>query len=86
MISVGELKKNIRGISEKVLIQQLKQLEADALVLRDATENIPPVVHYSLTDAGLAFKPVLLAMAVWAIDETEMPVSKKPEDFPGDVL
>jgi len=69
-----------------VLIQQLKQLEADALVLRDATENIPPVVHYSLMDAELAFKPVLFAMAVWAIDETEMPVSKKPEDFPGDVL
>ncbi|WPQ62733.1 helix-turn-helix domain-containing protein [Chitinophaga sancti] len=78
-----ELKKNIPGISEKVLIQQLKQLETDELIVRDATQNIPPVVHYSLTPSGIALRPVLYAMAVWAIEETDMPVSKKLEDFPG---
>lgn len=78
-----ELRKAIPGISEKVLIQQLKQLETDALINRVATANVPPVVHYSLTDAGLALRPVLYAMAVWAIDETNMPVSKNLDDFPG---
>ena len=78
-----ELKKNIPGISEKVLIQQLKQLEADQLIIREATAAVPPVVHYSLTSSGMSLRPILFAMAVWAIEETDMPVSRSLEDFPG---
>lgn len=78
-----ELRKAMPGISEKVLIQQLKQLENDALINREATANVPPIVHYSLTPSGMALRPVLYAMAIWAIEETDMPVSKNLDDFPG---
>jgi DNA-binding HxlR family transcriptional regulator len=81
----GELKKAMPHITEKVLIQHLKQLEADQLVLREAMAVIPPHVTYSLTEAGLALRPVLYAMANWAIEDgrkMEEPLFKSLEDFP----
>ncbi len=70
----GELKRAISSITEKMLIQQLKELEADKLVMRDVKPVVPPHVTYSLTDAGKSLAPVLQAMAQWGItysaDET----------------
>jgi DNA-binding HxlR family transcriptional regulator len=65
------------AITEKVLIQQLKQLEADNLVIREAT---PPYVTYSLTDAGKKLQPVLYAMAVWAVEDSK--TDRDLRDFP----
>ena len=81
----GELKKAMPHITEKVLIQHLKQLEADDLILRKAMPVVPPHVTYSLTKAGLALRPVLYAMANWAIDDgrkNEEPLFKSLKDFP----
>lgn len=81
----GELKKAIPHITEKMLIQHLKQLETDSLVLREALPVVPPHVTYSLTAAGLALRPVLYAMANWAIDDgrkKKEPVFKSLKDFP----
>ncbi|WP_207429377.1 helix-turn-helix domain-containing protein [Pedobacter sp. SYSU D00535] len=64
----GELKRAMPHITEKMLIQHLRQLEADSLVSRKALPVVPPQVTYSLTEDGLALKPVLQAMANWAID------------------
>jgi DNA-binding HxlR family transcriptional regulator len=82
----SELKKAIPAITEKMLIQHLKQLEADNLVARKAKPVVPPYVTYSLTTSGLALKPVLYTMAVWAIEESGKNASifyKSLDDFPG---
>ena len=63
----SELKKLIPAITEKMLIQHLKQLENDNLVLRNAHPVIPPYVEYSLTEAGKELQPVLDAMVGWAL-------------------
>jgi DNA-binding HxlR family transcriptional regulator len=62
----SELKKLIPAITEKMLIQHLKQLEADNLVHRKALSVIPPFVEYSLTDSGKELRQVLDAMVGWA--------------------
>lgn len=63
----GELKKAIPAITEKMLIQHLKELEADQLVERIAKPVIPPHVEYKLTEAGLALGPVMNSMVEWAM-------------------
>lgn len=62
----SELKKAIPAITEKMLIQHLKQLEDDKLIQRKALPVIPPHVEYSLTKSGKALSPVLEAMTLWA--------------------
>ena len=62
----GELKKAIPGVTDKMLIQNLKELEADQLISRLARPFIPPHVEYSLTDCGQALSPVFVAMKDWA--------------------
>jgi DNA-binding HxlR family transcriptional regulator len=54
-------------ISEKMLIQQLRELEADNLVFRKVYPIVPPHVEYSLTQIGKEMNPVLEAMAEWGI-------------------
>ncbi len=61
----SELKKAIPAITEKMLIQHLKQLQADDLVLRKAEAVVPPVVIYRLSNSGQSLTPVLNAMAEW---------------------
>ncbi len=63
----NELKKAIPHISEKMLIQQLKELEKDALVDRIAMPVVPPHVEYSLTPTGKELKTLLNAMASWGL-------------------
>ena len=64
----SELRKAIPAVTEKVLIQHLKHLESDGLLERKAKPVVPPYVTYRLTASGLALKPVLDAMIVWAMD------------------
>lgn len=66
----SELRKVIPAITEKVLIQQLKQLEADKLIVRKARPVVPPYVTYRLTAMGKELVPVLRAMAFWAIKDS----------------
>jgi len=62
----GEIKKAIPAITEKMLIQHLKELEADGLINRVAKPVVPPHVEYSLTDCGQELAPVMAAMKDWA--------------------
>lgn len=61
----GELSKGIHGISQKMLTQQLRQLEEDRIILRKVYPEIPPKVEYSLTELGMTLKPILDAMSSW---------------------
>lgn len=60
-----ELEKRLTGVTQKMLTQQLRQLEADGLVLRTVFPEVPPHVEYSMTEYGRTLEPVLMAMADW---------------------
>ena len=66
----SELKKAIPMISEKMLIQHLRELETDRLIKREVYSQIPPKVEYSLTDIGKEMSPILCAMAEWGLKHT----------------
>ncbi|MBN9296348.1 MAG: helix-turn-helix transcriptional regulator [Filimonas sp.] len=81
----SELKKSIPTITEKVLIQHLKQLETDGLISRKSKPVVPPYVTYELTKQGKALRPVLLSMAEWAVangGKQSNQFSKQMKDFP----
>ncbi len=61
----GELKRLVTGITEKMLIQQLREMEADGLVRRQAYPEIPPRVEYSLTPMGISLKELLGPLCEW---------------------
>ena len=63
----GELRRWARGISEKMLAQTLRTLEADGLVLREQHPVVPPHVDYSLTDRGRELSALLLPLMEWII-------------------
>lgn len=61
----SELKKNLRKVTQKVLTEQLKQLEKDGLIVRTSIEGKILHVEYSLSDLGTSFIPVLESMYKW---------------------
>lgn len=61
----GELKRLSGGISEKVLIQQLKDLTADGIVLRHDYREVPPKVEYAITDFGRTLARALQPLCEW---------------------
>lgn len=61
----GELKKNIPPVSQKMLTQQLRELEADGIIKRKVYSEVPPRVEYSLTDRGITLKPILQDLYAW---------------------
>ncbi|MFB6366038.1 winged helix-turn-helix transcriptional regulator [Paenibacillus elgii] len=61
----SELQRNIHGISQKVLIQQLRELEKDGLVKRHVYQQMPPKVEYSLTEYGVTANKIVEVMCSW---------------------
>jgi DNA-binding HxlR family transcriptional regulator len=64
----GELRRKIDGISQKMLTQTLRSMEADGLVQRTVIDVIPPHVLYSLTPLGQTLSEPLVAICKWAMD------------------
>lgn len=67
----SELRKALSTVSHKILSNQLKQLEADELIMRTEYPQIPPKVEYSLTETGLSFIPFLQALRNWRHEHIE---------------
>ncbi len=61
----GELKRAIPAVTEKMLIQQLRELESDGLVHRESYHQVPPKVEYSLTDYGRTLEVALRPLGDW---------------------
>jgi len=64
----SELRKRLVGISERMLISKLKELENDGLVNRIVHQQVPPKVEYELTELGLSLKEILYWMDKWGED------------------
>ncbi|WP_310155334.1 helix-turn-helix domain-containing protein [Bosea sp. BE125] len=64
----GELRRAVRDVSDKMLIQQLKELEADGLVKRTDYREVPPRVDYSLTALGHSLAEALVPLCAWGTD------------------
>lgn len=67
----GELKKSLDGITQKVLTNNLRQMESSGLILRKVYAEVPPKVEYSLSDTGLSLKPILDSMVDWGNEYRE---------------
>ena len=61
----GELRRAVRGVSDKMLIQQLKELEADGIVRRTDYKEVPPRVDYTLTPLGRSLAEALEPLCTW---------------------
>jgi DNA-binding HxlR family transcriptional regulator len=66
VLRFSDLERAIPAISQKMLIQQLRQMEADGIVRRVVHHQVPPKVEYCLTDWGQALCPALDALLKWA--------------------
>ena len=72
----SELRRRAQGISEKMLAQTLKTLEADGFVRRHAQPVIPPRVDYSLTGRGEELAALMLPLVAWVAEHAEAIVNR----------
>ena len=61
----SELKRSLGNVTHKMLSSQLKELEADQLIVRKEYPQIPPKVEYSLSERGKSLIPILVSMCEW---------------------
>lgn len=61
----NELRKDLDGISQKVLTDSLRSMEEDGLITRTVYPEVPPRVEYALSDLGKSLKPILNSMVAW---------------------
>jgi DNA-binding HxlR family transcriptional regulator len=74
----GKLKRLIPGITQKMLTQQLRELEADGLINRKVYAQVPPRVEYSLTKYGESLEPVLKLLCDWGSEHINR-IEPKPK-------
>ncbi len=61
----NELKKDLEGISQKVLTDSLRSMESDGIVTRTVYPEVPPRVEYALSELGESMHPIMKAMELW---------------------
>ena len=64
----NELQKDLEGISQKVLTDSLRSMEADGIITRTVYPEVPPRVEYALSELGESMRPILDAMHTWGND------------------
>jgi DNA-binding HxlR family transcriptional regulator len=73
----GELSRHLSGITQKMLTQQLRELEADGLIHREVYPEVPPRVEYSMTPLGRSLEPVLRSLTEWGEQFLKLRPQKK---------
>lgn len=69
----NELRKDLEGISQKVLTESLRSMESDGIIVRTVYAEVPPRVEYSLSELGETLRPILDAMQAWGKEYKERP-------------
>ena len=64
----NELQRDLEGISQKVLTESLRSMEADGIITRTVYPEVPPHVEYALSDLGESMRPIIEAMEAWGTD------------------
>ena len=64
----NELKKDLEGISQKVLTDSLRSMEADGIITRTVYPEVPPRVEYALSELGESMRPIMDALEIWGTD------------------
>ena len=64
----NELRKDLEGISQKVLTDSLRSMEEDGIIIRTVYPEVPPRVEYSLSELGETMRPIIRAMEQWGMD------------------
>lgn len=67
----NELRKDLDGISQKVLTDSLRSMEQDGIITRTVYPEVPPRVEYALSELGESMRPIINAMKVWGKDYKE---------------
>ena len=79
----GNLKRLVVGVSEKVLIQQLRELAAADVIIRHDYQRVPPVVDYTMTAFGMTLARALMPLCEWGTEHrdkiAEIMLSRSPE-------
>jgi DNA-binding HxlR family transcriptional regulator len=78
----GELRRLVAGISEKMLIQQLREMKADGIVARKDYQEMPPRVEYSLTAFGVSLTEALRPLCDWGATHMKRIESRKDQGEP----
>lgn len=68
----NQLLKTIPGISQKVLTENLRAMEADGLITRTVYAEVPPRVEYALSELGNSMRPIMDAMEAWGLNYQEL--------------
>lgn len=63
----NELQRDLEGISQKVLTDSLRSMEADGIIKRTVFPEVPPRVEYSLTELGESMRPIIDSMEAWGL-------------------
>lgn len=64
----NELKRDLEGISQKVLTDSLRSMEADGIITRTVYPEVPPRVEYALSELGESMRPIIDAMEIWGTE------------------
>ncbi|MBQ8006292.1 MAG: helix-turn-helix transcriptional regulator [Lachnospiraceae bacterium] len=64
----NELQKNLEGISQKVLTDSLRSMEADGIITRTVFPAVPPRVEYALSQLGESMRPIIKSMEEWGLE------------------
>ncbi|NJK77077.1 MAG: helix-turn-helix transcriptional regulator [Oscillatoriales cyanobacterium RU_3_3] len=68
----NELQRAVNGITQKMLTQQLREMESDGIVHREIYLQVPPKVEYSLTPLGKSLKPIIDSMHEWGVQHINL--------------
>ncbi|MCI8630376.1 MAG: helix-turn-helix transcriptional regulator [Firmicutes bacterium] len=72
----NELKKNLEGISQKVLTDSLRSMEEDGIIIRTVYAEVPPRVEYTLSELGYSMKPIMDSMEQWGLNYQKKVLTK----------
>jgi len=76
----SELKRRVPGITQKMLTNQLRELEEEDIITRKVYPQVPPKVEYSITEYGKSLEPILVAMHEWGTAHTLHKLQKRKQN------